>query len=464
MWLFETQIRLTPDDLTDDVSPNWRTIDERPREGVGSVTIEGLDLGAKYDVRMRRVNPDSGEVSDWTLWPGITVEKDAVAPPSVASLRLSKENCVVWEMPAEVLDLRGFKIRHAPGVHGGWVEGWGTAEEAHQGVVTAPPFVLCRVPKGKRTILIRPVDWDDNEGDPVKIVTDRGPIDDQAEFLVRTVDEYATGFANGTVKGASAGAPLTADLVPEATEDQPMFPSGIEPWMSLDESAPMFPTDDDAPMFGETWGLEAPWFARNDNVAMFGDLYQWIEYVWSFTVNADEGGPGAVLSIDCSCTGVGWRLMYRERDPLPWMPDNPYEPMFNVDTAEPMFPVQDVRPWRPWPGRLLDVGVGRYDLRLIVPGGHEQFRVDALSVSLSRVARVRHVQGLAVPALGGTRAPPGDEWTKIVEVQPTPVGTVEPRLVPVTDKSGAKGPALRTIDQATGEQVDQLLDVTIRGY
>ncbi len=464
MWVYETEYRVTPTDATDDVTVNWRTIPERPREGVGSISIEGLDLGVSYDVRVRMVDPETGGVTAWTLWPGVVVEKDAIAPPAVSSLRLTKENCVVWEMPAEILDLRGFRIRHAPGQHGGWDDGWGTAERAHEEIVTAPPFVLCRVPKGHRTILIRPVDWDDNEGPVTKIVTNRGPIDDQAEFLVRTVDEAANGFLTGTLRGASASAPLLADVEPPPSTSQPMFPSGIEPWMSVDPYAPMFPLDEEAPMFGETWGLEAPWWPRSSNAPMFGDLYQWMEYVWSFTVHAGEGGPGAVLSIDCACTGVGWRLMYRQHNDVAWFPDNPFEAMFDPDPAAAMFPENAVKPWRPWPGRLLDVGCGQYDFRLIVPGGHEQAEVSALSVSLSNVARTRHVTGLSVPANGGTRVPPGDPWRKIVEVKPTPVGTSSPRLIPVTSKSGAKGANILTLDQASGAEVATLVDVVVRGY
>lgn len=464
MRVYEFEYRITPADVTDDAQPNWRTIAERPREGVTDFTIEGLDLGVSYDVRARTVDEATGVASEWTIWPGVTVEKDAIAPPAVASVRLTKENCLTWEMPAEILDLRGFLVRHAPGWHGGWDEGWGTAEKAHEEIVGAPPFILCRVPKGPRTILVRPIDWDDNLGPPIKIITNRGPIDDRAEFEQRTVDETATNFLGGQLKGASPGALLTSDVLPEASDDQPGFPDDIEPWCSIDPTSPGFPLDDEAPFGGEFWGDAAPMFARDDAHAGLGDLYQWIEYVWNFTVHSGEGGPGAVLSIDCECTGVGWRLLYRERDPLPFFSDNPYDPGFDPDDAAPGFPEQDVRPWRPWPGRLLDVAVGRYDLRLVVPGGHEAAMVTRLAVTVSRVARTRHVTGLAVPSNGGTRVPPGDQWHKIVEVKPTPVGVAEPRLVPVVHKSGSSGPAIRTIDQATDQQVATVVDVVIRGY
>ena len=152
-------------------------------------SILGLDLGEVYDVRVRLVDDETNAVSDWSLWPGVEIVRDDVTPPAVASIRTTKENCLTWEMDREVLHLRGFKIRHAPGVHGETEGGFGTAERVHEEIVTAPPFVLCRVPKGRRTFMIRAVDIEGNESEETTyVVTDRGPIDDQGEFLVRTED------------------------------------------------------------------------------------------------------------------------------------------------------------------------------------------------------------------------------------------------------------------------------------
>ena len=217
-------------------------------------------------------------------------------------------------------------------------------------------------------------------------------------------------------------------------------------------------------MFGEFWDGNAQWFSRDGTDAMFGGLYQWIEYVWSFTVQSDEEGPRAVLSVDVDCDGIGWRLLYREKNPLPWLSENPYDPMFSATGADPMFPAQAVKPWRPWPGRVQPVRAAMYDFRLVVPGGSEQFRISALSVSVSSDARVRHVLGLSVPALGGTRIPPGeDEWRSVQEVRVVPLGVQAARSVVLPDRNRTKGPWLAAFD-AAGAAVAQTVDATLRGY
>ena len=462
MRLVEVEYRVTPGDADADTATAWTRYAGEIREGASSVAVEGLDLGVSYDIRCRHVDDITSAVSEWYTALGRVVEKDAGVPPALASLRLTKGDCLTWEMPMEVIDLRGYRIRHAPNVHEGGERGWGTAEPAHEDLISNPPFILCRVPKGPRTIIGRPVDWDDNEGEPLTLWTDRGAINDVAEFIVREVDEAAAGFVDGTLTGASPGTPLQATAYPGAASAAPMFTDGIEPWMSHDADAPMFSSDGDAPMFGETWGKDSPWFGRDPNALMFGSLYQWGEYTWSFTVRSWEGGPRAVLSVDVESAAIGWRLMYRQRNPLPWFDSDPFAPMFGAPT-DPMFPDQSPKPWRPWPGRLLDVEIGRYDFRLILPGGRSQWTVSRLKVSLSSEARMRHVSGLVVPANGGTRAPPGDEWRKIVHVQPIAM-TSAARLVPVAHKSKGSGPALRVFDPLTGAQVATVVDVTIRGY
>lgn len=452
---YEIEYRVTPTDLDNEDTVNeWKRCDERPEEGVGTIRIMGLDLGVSYDTRVRLVDDDTRAVSEWTLWPATVVEADSGAPPAPEQVRLTKDNCLAWDMGAEVIDLQGFRIRHAPGVH----EGWGRAEKAHDEIVTTSPFVLCRVPKGNRTYMVRAVDWDGNESAETVLVADRGDFDDQGEFEdIRSVDESALSFPGNVAGRVGPG----SQLISEVASTGPMFPSGDEPWMSIDDQTPMFLSDPNAPMFGEFYGGEQRWLNVRPAHAMFAGLYQWMEYVWSYTVHCGEEGPRAVLSIDCASTAEGWRIQYRVNNPLPMFEPDPYATWFGAP-GDPMFDPHTPKPWRPWPGRLLAIAPGQYDFRLIVPGGHEIRRVTRLSVTVSSEARVRHVTGLEVPALGGTRVPPGDRWRRIVEVRPVPMGVISPTYVAVDSKSGAKGPSLQTFQAAGAATV--LLDATIRGY
>lgn len=451
---YQVEYRVTPTLTTDEVAQDWKRWTESPEEGTGSIAVDGLDLGESYDIRTRLVDDVTGATSDWVTERAVEVEKDSGVPPTPADIRTTKGDCITWEMPMEVLDLRGFLVRHAPGVH----EGWGRAEPAHEGIIDGPPFVLCRVPKGLRTLMVRAIDWDCNESAEASIVVDRGSINDQAEFVdIRTRDESALNFS-----GLLFGSPATAHLAASVIASPPMFTDGIEPMFSIDPYTPLFSTDPNAALFGGIWGGESRMFCRNGSIGLFGTVYQWIEYVWSYTVDPGDCGPRATLTINADITAEGWRLEYRVNNPLPWIPENPFDPMFSATGADPMFPAQAVKPWRPWPGRLTPLQCGQYDFRLIVPGGHEQSIVTSLSIAVSSEARVRHVTGLVVPALGGTRVPPGDRWKRIVEVRPIPAGASRDTVVTLDHKSGASGPSLHTF--VAGVESAAVVDTVVRGY
>jgi hypothetical protein len=450
------EIEYRPTASADEEPAEWRRMVERPPESSTGIVIPDLVIGIQYDVRTRLVDLETGAESPWFSWPPVEVERPDGTPPAPTSVRTTKNDCLTWEMPHEVADLRGFIVRHAPGGH----EGWERAEPAHEGIVEAPPLTLCRVPKGIRTFLVRAVDWDGNESEETILIVDRGPIDDQAEFRdIRRVDESALGFT-GSIQGATAGgATLTASALGGTA---PLWAAQIEPMFSVDGDTPVFGSDPDGPLFGQIWLDAARAFARNGAASLFGTYYQWIEYVWSVTVHCGEEGPRSTLTVDASVSAEGWRIEYRLHEPDPCWPINPHDAMFSATPSDPIFTTQSPKPWRPWPGRLNPVAVGQYDFRLIVPGGYEAAVVSGLAVTISSEARVRHVQALAVPALGGTRASPGEEWRRIAEVRTVAATTGTPVEVGVTSRSRAKGPALRTY--VSGVETTTLLDVTIRGY
>lgn len=461
----DVEYRVTPTaDEAESGARKWVRVAGGVDEATGSLTIEDLVLGTSYDVRVRPVDDESGAIGEWTLWPGVEIVRDDGVPPDVQQVRLTKDGCLTWELSMEVLDLRGFLVRHATGAD----ECWERAEPAHEGFVDGPPFVLCRVPKGRRSFMVKAVDWDGNESATAAVlIADRGAVDDAAEFVVRTVAQSPS-FA-GTKSGASVtGTGLTADQDSATAGEQPMFGGGMEPWIPLDGASPMIPYDPEADFFAPVWGGHAEWLSRDGGDFFTREIvYDWIEYLWDFEVHCGEDGPRSALTVDVAVVSeargfeVPWRLQYRRKCSTPWIPIDPWGVWIPTDGADEWIPTESVRPWRSWPGRVLGAEVGVFQFRLLVPGGHERATVTRLSTSISSEPRVRHVTGLVVPALGGTRLPPGDAWRDVIDVRVTPVGTANLTIVPMPDKSRAKGPAVQAFQD--GVAVSVVVDAVIRG-
>lgn len=461
----EAEYRRTPSDQNDDVAVQWTRLERGIDEAAGSISILDLEVGTSYDVRVRQVDEETGAFSDWSLWPGIVVEREDGTPPDVDQVRLTKNDCLTWEPLMEVVDLRGYLVRHATGAD----ECWERAEKAHEGIVDGPPFVLCRVPKGRRTYLVKAIDWDGNESAaPAVLVADRGPVDDQAEFSVRTVSQ-SPAFSGTKLGGSVIADKLRQDVDPAVAGATPMFGCALEPWIPLDGASPMIQYDPDTSFFAPVWGGDAEWLSRNGSAKFFHtEPYQWIEYLWEFEVHCGEDGHRSVLTADVDVVATTyrheppWRLQYRRKCSEVFIPIDPFEAWLPADGSDEWIPTESTRNWRPWPGRLLGAEVGVYEFRLLVPGGMERADVETLSVSISSEPRVRHVTGLSIPALGGTRVSPGDAWRHVVVSSVRPVSVTAPVTVPVIDKSKAKGPAIQAYQD--GVAVTALIDVELRGY
>lgn len=462
---YQVEYRNTPaaePDESADVVLSWMRCDRMWLESESDITIEGLDVGRTYDVRIRLIDDETGAESPWSLWPGVVIERDGRAPPAPTQVRTTKDNCLTWEMPMEVLNLRGFRVRHATGAD----ECWERAEPAHEGLVDGPPFVLCRVPKGRRSFMVKAVTWDGWESEsPAVLIADRGPVDDKAEFDVGETSQIT--FPGTIAGGAASGGVLVADSIGGDVGSQPMFGVGVEPWIPVDGASPMIPLDPEAEMFAPVWGGHTEWISRRGTDTLFGTTaYRWMEYVWTHTVATGQDGPRAVMSVDVAVVAttygheMPWRLQYRRPSSALWIPIDPWGEMIPTSGSAEMLPTESMREWRPWPGRLLGVEAGAYEFRLLVPGGHQRARVTRLSVSVSSEPRVRHVTGLSVPALGGTRVPPGEAWREIVEARVLPISGT-PTNIPVLDKARAKGPALTAVQGDAAATA--LVDVVLRG-
>lgn len=458
MRFFEVEYRRSPTDETDDASPDWRRSEKRPLADVGTIELDELIVGDFYDVRVRMVDDETGETSDWTTRTGVEVEKNAGAPAAPLGVRMTCAECIVWDNPIEVQDLRGALVRHV-------VENddhWGRAEPAHEQVLSAPPFPLCAVPRGRRTYLVKLVDWDGNESDPAVVQVDRGPLNDAAEYTIREIDYQALLWP-----GDHQGAQIIGDFLLSTEADviadfAPFWLSDLEPAWSVAGEVPAW-THDDASAWGKLWGSAAMAWRDSSAEDRWVSPKRWLEYVFSITVDSLEEGPTTVLSIDIETTARRWRLSYRRRYQDRAWTGNPKAPYWTLD-GNPAW-TDTPRHFVPWPGRLVGVHAGLYEFRLLCGSDFPPFSVTACKARLSASPRTAIIPAVPVTSLGGTRLPIVDEtpWRKVVEVEAHVLGATDSRQLVLRDVNHAKGPAVLVFSEP-GVQSDELVHAKVHGY
>lgn len=430
----------------------WRRLKKQAHDSM-EFTIPDLDVGETYDVRARYTDDDAA-FGDWFTWPSVTVERPEGAPDAPTAVRMTCSECIVWDMPGEPQDLAGFLVRHAPEDDGHW----GRAEPAHQGLVNAP-FPLCAVPRGRRTYLVKAVDHDGNESaEPGELVHDRGDLDDAEEHTIREVDYRAQLWP-----GSTQGATVAADL--ESVQDTPVAPgcvmwlSDLEPAWSVADAVPAW-TDPNAPAWGKLFGGSAIAWRGAPLADRWVAPYQWMEYVFSLTVDPTEEGPETVLSLDVVTSARRWRLAYRRRYPVRAWTGNPTAPYW-TGASNPVWS-QDAVPFGPWPGRLVGVKAGRYDFRLLCAAQFDEYTVSVCKARLSEPQRVVRVPAQSVSLLS-SRAHPGASFRELLEVRATRVGSDASTISPAVQQlHRRKGPVLSATQ--SGTPVDTELDVVLIGH
>lgn len=438
MTAYQVQVRPTPavgEDLP------WGEIQEYPYDAASAVLDELLP-GVSYDVRMRTREED-GALSDWWTRTGVLLERDPAEPLPLppTEAHLTKDGCLWWKPGAHEQRDHRYLIRHLPAP---WRR-WKLGERAHEGVCAGPPFILCRVPKGRRTLLIRTVDDTGAESATEAVVqVHRGEFDDRREFHVRTVDEKALGFPGTKIGCTVSGGNLVASIFGPTLPDRPFWSVLREPFWT-DMEAPFWPDDLSTPFWGPTFGNDAPFWPDDLSTPFWQDTYRWIAYVWDFDVGTEEAGPRSSLSVDVvTDSDLPWRLEYRRRLPDPFWPENVKEPFWPADMSTPFWP-QPEGHYLPWPGRVDHLEAGGYRFRLIVPSGWSPASVTALATTVSSEARVVQLGALQVPA-GGVRLPIEEPFGEVLDLRL--VAVQEGATVQIIDRDRTNGPRIAIVDGA----------------
>lgn len=381
----------------EDGAPGPWAVAPRVPDGA-DVDIPNLTPGHVYEVQARRVNDASGESSPWVPMGTHEITYGAPPPEAVTDLRVVCGKALTWapSLGGEDRGLR-FRILHAPGVY-----------EHYQDMVNAsaedgspPPFDLCLVPKGPRTICVLPVDAEGQEGEPRYLLVDRGPFADPEAVDGRT-EEYAPAWnaSNLTItNGSILNDEVVQDTFSATAMDNPFYIGGGD--------APFYRGDPSHAFYCETWK----------------EMTVLVEYL-SGSENGDYDPlvDGAVLTLDPVVdAGENWRAEYRPRVGVFYIggPEAPFyrgssmsskfwhgvdgASRFYGAAADPFYvggdldPFWDMAPWLPWPGRLGGLRPSSLDIRLVFPASPIRATLHSFATRETLPAR----PGTDVAALGG---------------------------------------------------------------
>lgn len=435
---------------SDDIAPEWSALHRVP-EDAGSVRFLGLLPGEAYDVRVRYVDDDccdDPEVGPWTTRLDVVAGYPVRDPPAPVEVRQTSSGCLSWRQPSSPVDVIGYRIRHAPGIH----STWDTMEDAHEGFVAASPWPLCELPGGLRTVAIAAVDkWHNESTTPTFVTLHVRPLDDVAAVTIRT--EALAGQTSAQRSG-------TADQAP-------FWRTDLEPMWSNDAESAMW-VDDDAPMWGALRGdARTSMWSDDETVAMWDLPYAWVEHVATLTVATHETGVSARVSIGAviDSPNAPWAIQYRRPGgATPMWSESGKSAMWDADSTTAMW--ADVNePWRAWPGRVDGIAdPGPWRARVLVPGGPGQGEFTSGSWTVSAPMREETTLGAKIPADGG-RVTPTTPFVVVsdVRVQQVDSGGVGVALRSIlTDRNRTNGPNIEAQDDAGVSQL-AYADVTIRG-
>lgn len=451
----EVQVRETPPAGVGAEGFPWRAAGTFPAD-TAQLVVEDLVMAATVDYRVRHVD-DHGTPSDWVTRFARLLERppEEEPPDPPHRVRISKRDCLIWESVRHTRDIRGFLVRHCP-----WpFRDWERAEPAHEGLVKGPPFVLCRVPRGRRVFLVKTVDvvWRES-AEPTVVEIDRGSMDDHDERIIRQVDLAALNWP-GDLQGGLRMGTIQGTQHPGVGDDTPCWLPELEPAYSVDTDFPGW-DHGDGPAWSPLLGESARAWPRNPAADPWAAAWHWIEYAFSVVVGACEGGPETVLTLDVVVSSdAPWRVEYRRPESDPAWSENPFDPAWGAD-IDPAWVTTPVA-WGPWPGRLDHVEPGVHRFRVLVPAAFEQTEISEVTYTLSRVTRTERQLGLAVPATGA-RVPLSEAFAKLEEVEPRLVGGAPGAKVEILDKHRTDGPELRVLD-AAGNAIAGVVDVAMHG-
>jgi hypothetical protein len=367
--------------------------------------------GAAYELAARVVTA-AGDAGPWS--PAVTVVAEGeLAPPSDVSEFLIDGRRLTWRAVQD-LDVAGYRIRWAVGAN----VAWELAQPAHDGLVTASPFLLDTAPAGQITILIKAVDRGGRESlNAAAIVTELG--DAPLRFGAAEIDARALVWP-GTRVNAVVDA---GDLAAAADSGEPIWTADGAP-MWNDPDAAMWPTD------------------------------IWAALAYEQEVSFAAAPTGARIAVAWEAAGTGPRLLWREISAY-WTDDG--AAMWGADGAL-MWPNTGGGDWQDWAGAVAARPIA---LRVEIEGGAVRGRLTELRAILDVEPLVEALGDVALDA-AGTRLPLSRTFTAIGAVTVTLQGG-SARTVQVLDRDPALGPLVRAFDEL-GVGVAATVDAVVHGY
>lgn len=431
----------------------WRESDEEawhegqrlPLDQGEALEVDGLEVGVLYDIRVRAVDDDVGTVGPWRVISGVLPVVPDEYPDAPTGLRLVG-GCLTWHRSPQQ-NVVGYLVRSHPGTR----EHWPSAEEHHDEALVQPPFPLCSVPSGPRTLLVRAVDEYGNESAEAVLRTDRAPMSPTEPNVIQSRDEAALGWTGTFIAGAVGGTGIWG----EASSSNAAFVSDLEPAWLTDDTIERADDEDAHHWFV---GDALPDDPDDDTVNPWA-RYEDLVYQWDFA--PCEGWPGAIVTVDVVTTAPIWRLYWRVHDDPAW-PANENDAAWG-DDADPDDGPQPA--WRLWTGAHAVPQAHVVQFMLWAHGGAVIPQVSGIVTSLSVPGKTQSVDDLFIP-VGGTRVPLVGTWRAVLDCSATLLqaqtgsGVAESRIV---DLDHTNGPHIALVD-SSGEPTTGRVSATVHGY
>ena len=339
--------------------------------GAGPPTVN-LRRGEVVDLRVRWVD-ERCRPSPWRYVRGHTVEAVDTPPPRPVGLSVPDGDCLAWEVDRPGRRIAGFAVLHALGR----TRDLSLFEPAAPHLVR-PPFPLCSVPRGVRTLAVLTVDELGNASETAAFVeVDRGPLNDALPTVLWWGKEHTTGWP-GERRNAEQDGLALVGVLDASGGYGPAGAGGYGPELGHEPYGPQ----DAVPYGGENEHAAIPYGPLGGGTP-YGDE-DWPDLVYSARVLVPPGGwsPGAVLTVDLGDARPGTRIETRPDD-APYGPPEGGDPLpYGPDTAAPYGDALDA-PWTPFAGRLPLPGPGLHELRVTVPGGTTRPRLEEMTTWVS---------------------------------------------------------------------------------
>lgn len=379
------------------------------------VTIAPVEDAQQYDIRLRAVNRDRGQTSDWIYITRHTVVGKTTRPPDVSELGFNATG-IGWAYPTPPIDFDGFLVRSRPGTSPVWDD----AFQLNDVPITNLTYPII-ADGSTRVLMVKAVDVAGLESaNPAWILQDASAL--VLRNLAETIDLKTQGFPGTLTNCTVVGGNLTAD-------SQTLF-----------------------------WSNDTAQFWSADGATFWNGTYQDMSYV--FTVTPPDDWLTGIMRLQLGITAQGWTLEYRTSLPaLFWTSDS--ATFWTSDSA--LFWSAGSASFVTWPGAIEFPKRQDYDFRLSAGGGQIQGIVTLLNI-LFDMPDLRERFDTVLVQNGGTRLPLTKTFHAIKAVTATLIGTTDPASkVKVLDNQLSPGPLVECFDDANADALGHVYAV-VDGY